>query len=976
LLCFSSAIFRDGQFGYRDAGHYYYPLYQRVQREWDEHRWPLWEPEENAGMPLLGNPTAAVLYPGKIIYAILPYAWAARVYTMAHVVVAFAAMLWTLRAWKVSTIGSALGALSYAFGAPVLFQYCNIIYLVGAAWLPLGFLAADRWIQQGSMRALIGLSLVLALQTLGGDPQSSYLLGLCSGSYALGMSWKRTHRPGARRRRFAHRWWLVPVILLVLVGWVGGTLYLAQELPRFRGTGRPAPALWWMLYVPRAVLLAWGGVSAFLIFRWVRQGWRQSPGPALSGLAFSAALAIGLTAAQLLPVIEFTQETVRANPDAPHDIYPFSIEPFRIAELVWPNVFGTSFGRNANWLESIRFPGVRQKIWVPSLYLGCFSLLLAARAFTLRSASRRVWLSAIVLISVLGSLGPYTSPIWAGRLVSQTSCVSPGDIGPLDAHDSTPIRLDGYLRDGDGSVYWWLTTLLPGFRQFRFPAKLFTFSAFGLAALAGMGWDTLATGRRRGTTILAAILLVSSLVLACYVLTHREPLLRTFGAGGFASSFGPLDPAAAYGELVQALIHGSVVLAAILVLIRLSRSRPALAGAVLLLAATTDIALANARFVTTVPQSLFETEPEVLRILREAEEKDPSPGPYRVHRMPQWNPLSWLAESSDDRTRDFVSWERGTLQPKYGINLGLEYTHTMGVAELYDYEWFFSPFSYSVRDRTAEALGLPSGERVVYFPRRSFDIWNTRYFVLPLYPNGWLDEFRGYASFWFETDQIYPPPGSLDSPSKTEEMKAWIHTKDYQIRRNRRVYPRAWVVHQARGLPHLQGRTRAEQASPMQEMLYANDPIWQDPTMTAYDPRMLVWLDPDAMIALERYRGGQPPSPSETVQVSYPDPQHAVLEATLESPGIVVLADVDYPGWTLTIDEKPAPIYRVNRLMRGAAVPSGKHRLEYVYAPRSFLIGKRITLASMAGLLLAACFSLVHRRPRVDGELRDGGAGI
>ena len=47
-------------------------------------RWPLWEPEENAGMPLLGNPTAAVLYPGKLIYAVLPYAWGARVYIVAH----------------------------------------------------------------------------------------------------------------------------------------------------------------------------------------------------------------------------------------------------------------------------------------------------------------------------------------------------------------------------------------------------------------------------------------------------------------------------------------------------------------------------------------------------------------------------------------------------------------------------------------------------------------------------------------------------------------------------------------------------------------------------------------------------------------------------------------------------------------------------------------------------------------------------
>ena len=60
-----SGLFLDRQFGFRDAAHYYYPLNQRVQEEWNQGRWPLWEPEENAGMPLLGNPTAAVFYPGN-----------------------------------------------------------------------------------------------------------------------------------------------------------------------------------------------------------------------------------------------------------------------------------------------------------------------------------------------------------------------------------------------------------------------------------------------------------------------------------------------------------------------------------------------------------------------------------------------------------------------------------------------------------------------------------------------------------------------------------------------------------------------------------------------------------------------------------------------------------------------------------------------------------------------------------------------
>ena len=90
--CFGSVLVGGQQFAYRDSAHYYYPLYQRVQSDWNAGRWPLWEPEENSGMPLLGNPTAAVLYPGKLIYAALPYAWGARVYIIAHIVLAFVAI--------------------------------------------------------------------------------------------------------------------------------------------------------------------------------------------------------------------------------------------------------------------------------------------------------------------------------------------------------------------------------------------------------------------------------------------------------------------------------------------------------------------------------------------------------------------------------------------------------------------------------------------------------------------------------------------------------------------------------------------------------------------------------------------------------------------------------------------------------------------------------------------------------------------
>ena len=63
----------------------------------------------------------------------------------------------------------------------------------------------------------------------------------------------------------------------------------------------------------------------------------------------------------------------------------------------------------------------------------------------------------------------------------------------------------------------------------------------------------------------------------------------------------------------------------------------------------------------------------------------------------------------------------------------------------------------------------------------------------------------------------------------------------------------------------------------------------------------------------------------------------------------MVLADLFDPGWHLTIDGTPAPIWRTNRMMRGAFVPAGGHTLVYTYRSDAFRVG---AVVSMAGLIV------------------------
>jgi hypothetical protein len=971
LGCFHRVFLNDHQFAYRDAAHYYYPLYERVQREWSEGRWPLWEPEENAGMPLMGNPTAAVLYPGKVVYGVLPYAWAARVYIVAHVALAFVAMLALMRSWGTSWVGSGLSALAYAFCGPVLFQYCNVIYLVGAAWLPLGFLAVDRWIRRGSRMALAGLAVVLAMQTLGGDPQSAYLLGLCALGYAAVSAWTggrafREPVDGEPTLRVGG-WKTVSLVLIGMAVWTAVTLAIAAIAPQLRPAhpaDQPTPALPWMLWAPKVVPIVWAVGLAFYFGRKKPTEGRRTLWRLTVGLGAAGVLAGAITAAQLLPVLEFTQQTVRAAAEGPHEIYPFSVEPYRVVEMFWPNVFGTYFRGNASWIDLLKLSEERGKVWTPSLYLGGAIMLLAVPALAFRrGGATRVWLSWIVAATLLGSFGQFTSPIWATRLAAKVCQLETPAVGPLDPPRDPPLRKDGYLRDGDGGLYWAMTTFLPAFRQFRFPSKLMTFSVLGLAALAGLGWDDLTRGRSRPARRLAAGLVGLSVAAIVVGFFGLDPFFKTMDASTLASAFGPFDPAAARGETLAGLAQAAAVAAALFVIATFAARRPAAAGAAVLLLTTADLAWANRAMIATAPQSMFEVEPEVLAVIRAAEAEKPADGPYRIHRSPIWNPVGWSTTSSSDRVRDFMQWERDTIQPKYGINLGVEYTHTIGVAELYDYEWFFGGFPYSTSPEFAAALKIKPGQKVVYFPRKSFDMWNTRYFILPSFTNDWMDENRGIAGFLFDTDVVHPRRDGPETPETEAKAREWVETKDYQVRRNHREFPRAWVVHAGESLPRITGLSRADRAGPMQDVMYDDqDPIWRDPNRVARDLRRTAWIEGDDAAALARFTRRTPTRASEKVRVSYPRSDRVELEANLETPGIVVLADVYYPGWKLTIDGVPAPIHRINRMMRGAAVEAGTHKLVYSYEPASFQIGLIASVAGLVATIGLAAFA--SRRPR------------
>lgn len=68
-----------------------------------------------------------------------------------------------------------------------------------------------------------------------------------------------------------------------------------------------------------------------------------------------------------------------------------------------------------------------------------------------------------------------------------------------------------------------------------------------------------------------------------------------------------------------------------------------------------------------------------------------------------------------------------------------------------------------------------------------------------------------------------------------------------------------------------------------------------------------------------------------------------LIETNAESKAVLVLADSYYPGWQASIDGKKTEIHPANINQRAIIVPEGKHKIQLVYAPKSFKLGALIS---------------------------------
>ena len=868
---------------FRDAAHFYTPLYDFVRSQWQTGRFPLWDPYTGIGAPLVASPTAAVFYPGQLVFWLPCSApQALGLYCLLHL---------ALAAWGAHTLARRLGctvaaalvaALAYSCSGSVLFQCHNVVFLVGAAWLPWAILTSREALGHNSIPAALALAVILALMVLGGDAQMAYHAALLACLYALYCI--------LRDRR--------------------GSPYASPSTRAANGTGAKV-ALRRLLLLP--AIAAW---------------------------------ALALAAMQVLPSAEFSRETTRAyqgvprnayhlllgskpsdavdsdrldgilaksHPDDTHltHIYDFSLAPWQALEFIWPGSTGSIFPTNERWPKAL-FGEAR--VWVPSIYLGLLPICLAL-AVALRPHDGHVhllrWLAIGTLLAALGRFG-------LGWLAAQV-------FGQTAAGGAAALPVG----QGFGGVYWLLVTLLPGYDAFRYPAKWLVPSSLAIALLAAKGSDQLAITRPRRLPRILVWLSLASAALSLVLLASSVILGAATVPSAADAVFGPLDVRGAWWSAVLACWHTAAIAGSGAWLLarrwvssgrattvaKPERSTSRFAFALLAIT-TVDLAVAQYDLLGKAPREALETPSQIgtrVRVASAGPTRD-ARIPPRVNRAPIWRPAAWLEHLSDDRLTELVRWDRDTLWPLYHLS---ERIGVLTVAGTFDRNVYGAMLAAIAKP---ELVGLAPREMNA---TRALEALGAEFHVLPPEPDD-------------------PPTDDARSSSPTDgEQLDVAGVTDVALIRISPL-PRSWITRQWSAVPpsHILGNPRQalEQlfvtesgaprdlvSEPLLEIAPAQSENLAAPARgaAASDRCDITRYEPEIV----------------EIDVNITAPGLLVL-ADQFAPGWS--ARIDRTDET----SNNAEILRVNRVMRGVLLPAGESRVVFTYAPRSFVVGAVVSAAA------------------------------
>lgn len=98
------------------------------------------------------------------------------------------------------------------------------------------------------------------------------------------------------------------------------------------------------------------------------------------------------------------------------------------------------------------------------------------------------------------------------------------------------------------------------------------------------------------------------------------------------------------------------------------------------------------------------------------------------------------------------------------------------------------------------------------------------------------------------------------------------------------------------------------------------------------------------------------------VTISYYSPHKITIKTNLENPAFLILSETWYLGWKAYDNGKETKIFRANYILRSVFLEKGFHEVVFKYEPKSYKIGKIITIATAVFILIYLFLNLYSKR--------------
>jgi len=170
-------------------------------------------------------------------------------------------------------------------------------------------------------------------------------------------------------------------------------------------------------------------------------------------------------------------------------------------------------------------------------------------------------------------------------------------------------------------------------------------------------------------------------------------------------------------------------------------------------------------------------------------------------------------------------------------------------------------------------------------------------------------------------------------PPRSDQQIVFHGTSGVDVLRNADAFPRVRMVHHIEAAPSVKELEKR----------------MNDASFDARNNALMLGPGP----ALQSCAG------DEQAHTSKRTANSVTIDATLACRGMLILADVWYPGWIATVDGRPTPIYPAYLALRGVVLEPGAHHVEFHYQPASALIG---AILSAIGILGGCSLALWDRR--------------